>query len=113
MEQELGIVRVGNSKGIRHMLDATTKDTALKSLSQYLNVEPSYLPQTLRERQIPEACDHPAEDLLNYVQSEFGVMQKPLEGVWFHGSRVQSPLKLYGTQVSVLKATCWKSFTHI
>jgi len=72
------------------MLDATTKDTALKSLSQYLNVEPSYLSQTLREIQISEACD-PAEYLLSYVESEFGEIQQLPKGVWFHGSRVQSP----------------------
>ena len=72
------------------MLDATTKDTALKSLSQYLNVEPSYLSQTFREIQIPEAND-PAEYLLSYVENKFGKIQQLPEGVWFHGSRVQSP----------------------
>lgn len=87
------------------MLDATTKDTALKSLSQYLNVKPSYLSQTLREIQISEACD-PAEYLLSYVESEFGEIQQLPKGVWFHGSRVPYPQSFLNIGIRTKSEMC-------
>lgn len=71
------------------MLDATTKDTALKSLSQYLGIEATQLSQIFKELQIPKTSN-PSEYLLEYIESEFSPTQKRVEGVFFHASRVRS-----------------------